>query len=64
MTTTSLKLNKNLHLRARFIADAQAAREQMLQTGTGFDADEVHEHLKAMVNGKKIAQPKLRPWRD
>jgi hypothetical protein len=50
--------------RASFVADAKAAREEMLQTGTGFDADEVHEHLKAMITGKKTSQPKPRPWRD
>ncbi|RLJ68212.1 hypothetical protein [Sulfurisoma sediminicola] len=49
--------------RAGFVAEAQAAREQMLKTGKGYDADEVHAHLKARVAGKKSAKPKARSWR-
>lgn len=50
--------------RAGFVAEATAAREQMVKTGKGYDADEVHSYLKARVAGKKTAKPKARSWRS
>ena len=50
--------------RAAFMAEAQAARERMLRTGKGYDADEVHAYLKARIAGKKSARPKARSWRS
>ena len=50
--------------RAAFMAEAHAAREQMLRTGKGYDADEVHSYLKARIAGKKSAKPKARSWRS
>lgn len=47
--------------RASFVSDAQAARAQMLSTGEGYDAGEVHGYLKARVAGKN-AQPKAKSW--
>lgn len=49
--------------RMRFIADGRAARQEMLDTGKGLDADEVHAFLKAKVAGKKVSKPKVRAWR-
>jgi predicted transcriptional regulator len=49
--------------RASFVSDAQAAREQMLATGKGYDASEVHTYLKARLSGDKPAKPKARSWR-
>lgn len=49
--------------RLRFIAEAKLAREEMLETGQGLDADEVHAYLQAKVEGKKVARPKKRSWR-
>lgn len=50
--------------RARFIADAKAAREEMIQAGTGYEADDVHAFLTAKISGKKgAAKPKARSWR-
>lgn len=48
--------------RLRFIAEAKSAREEMIDTGRGLDADEVHAYLKAKVAGKKVAKPKTRSW--
>jgi hypothetical protein len=48
--------------RLRFIAEAKSAREEMIDTGQGLDADEVHTFLKAKVAGKKVAKPKTRSW--
>lgn len=49
--------------RLRFIAEAKSAREEMIDTGRGLDADEVHAFLKAKVSGRKVAKPKTRSWR-
>lgn len=49
--------------RANFLADAQAARKQMFDTGKGYDADEVDAYIQARVVGKKSAKPKARSWR-
>lgn len=48
--------------RASFLADARAAREQMLVSGEGYEAGEVHAHLKARISGRKVAKPKAKPW--
>jgi len=48
--------------RAGFVNEAQAAREQMLSTGKGYDASEVHAYLKARISGNKSAKPKARSW--
>jgi len=50
--------------RASFVTEAQAAREQMLRTGKGYDAGEVHAYLKARIAGKKSAKPKARSWQS
>jgi antitoxin component of RelBE/YafQ-DinJ toxin-antitoxin module len=50
--------------RARFVAEAQAARRQMLKTGQGFDVDQVHAYLRRRVAGKAGPKPKASPWRD
>lgn len=49
--------------RASFVAEALSAREKMVKTGKGFDAEEVHIYLKARVSGEKTAKPKARSWR-
>ena len=49
--------------RTRFLEDAHVARNDMIKTGKGFDADEVHTYLKAKVTGKKEAKPKAHSWR-
>ena len=41
--------------RARFLAEAQAAREDMLKTGKGFDADQVHAYIRPRIAGNKAA---------
>ena len=49
--------------RARFLDEAHTARNAMMETGKGFDADEVHAYLHARASGKKTAKPKARSWR-
>lgn len=50
--------------RASFVNEAQVAREEMLRTGKGYDASEVHAHLKARIFGNKSAKPKARSWQS
>ena len=49
--------------RLQFIAEAKAAREEMIDTGNGLDADEVHAFLNAKVSGSEFAKPSARSWR-
>ena len=49
--------------RASFVAEALAARSAMLDSGQGYDADEVHAYLQKRVSGRKSARPKAKPWR-
>ena len=50
--------------RASFVADAQAARDEALASGKGYDADEVHAYVKARAAGTKPAKPKAKSWRS
>jgi len=50
--------------RASFVSEAQAAREQMLRTGKGYDAGKVHAYLKARIAGNKPAKPKAISWQS
>lgn len=50
--------------RASFVREAQAARERMLSTGKGFDADEIHSYLKARIAGNNPAKPKAKSWQS
>jgi len=51
-------------LRAGFVAEALAAREQMLRTGKGYDSREVHSYIKARISGNKSAKPKAKSWQS
>jgi len=73
MSTTSLKLPDELQQRAiaaataakrraGFVAEAEAVREEMLKTGKGYDADEVHAYLQARLAGTKPPRPKAKSW--
>jgi predicted transcriptional regulator len=50
--------------RAGFVAQALAARQQMLQSGKGLDADEVHAYMRARISGKKVTKPKAQSWQN
>lgn len=49
--------------RAGFIADAMAARQDMLSSGKGYAATDVHTYLKARLTGKSAKRPESKPWR-
>ena len=75
MATTSLKLPDDLkqraieqaasaaELRQRFINDALAARDQMLKTGEGYDADDVRAYIQARIAGLNPQRPVPKKWR-
>jgi len=50
--------------RSSFVSEAQAARQQMLRTGKGYDASEVHTYLKARIADRSHARLKTTSWRD
>lgn len=64
MVTAIENAAKATEMRASFVADALSARETMLETCKGYDADEVHAYFKARVGGKKATKPKARSWRS
>lgn len=61
MTPTSIKCPDER--RADFVAAAQAALEETLQSGEGFDAKEVHDYLRTKVSDGTTARPRLMSWR-
>jgi hypothetical protein len=40
--------------RAQFVAEAEAARKAMLMSGEGYDAEEVHAHLRKRDGGSGL----------
>lgn len=48
--------------RAGFIADAMVARQDMLSSGNGYAATDVHSYLKARLAGKHVTRPEPKPW--
>ncbi|WP_298013731.1 CopG family transcriptional regulator [uncultured Castellaniella sp.] len=49
--------------RAQFLEQAKAARQQMLDTGLGYAADDVHAYLRERAAGAPAKRPKAHPWR-
>lgn len=50
--------------RSQFVAEAQAARADMLRSGQGFSADAVREHLRQRASGGNPAAPEITSWRS
>ena len=48
---------------AQFIDDATAARAQMLETGMGYDAADVHAYLRERLVNSEARAPDMKPWR-
>ncbi len=51
-------------LRASFVAQAERARKSVLRTGKGYDADQVHAHIRTRLKGQKAVRPRAVSWRD
>jgi predicted transcriptional regulator len=49
--------------RAAFVAEALGAQAQMIDSGKGFDADDVHAWLRARAAGQTARKPRLKSWR-
>jgi predicted transcriptional regulator len=49
--------------RAQFVAEAVAARDEVMATGKAYDAQDVHTWLKARLAGKDAPKPRLKSWR-
>lgn len=49
--------------RSAFVAEALGARAEMINSGKGFDADDVHAWLRARAAGKTARKPRLKSWR-
>lgn len=47
-----------------FLADAEAAYEQMCESGEGYDAGDVHRYIAARARGESIERPQPKPWRE
>ena len=54
---------KAAELRASFVAQADKARKAALRTGKGYEAEAVHEYLRARIKGRPVARPKSVAWR-
>ena len=55
---------KAAEYRANFIEDANAAREQMLSSGKGYDSEDVRAYIHARIEGRKATKPRAKSWRD
>jgi predicted transcriptional regulator len=52
-----------VELRSQLIAQAQAARADMLQSGLGHEANEVRSYLRERLTDKQAVRPDAKPWR-
>jgi len=49
--------------RSEFIAQAQTARAEMLQSGLGYDANDVRSYLRQRLTNNQADRPDAKPWR-
>jgi predicted DNA-binding protein len=49
--------------RRSFLNEALAARKQMLRSGKGYAAHEVHLYMESLAQGKKTSRPRAKAWR-
>ena len=61
--TVGITVGRSRLRRAEFLAQAESAREQMLQTGEGYDADCVHQYIRERLAGGKPSRPQPVKWR-
>ncbi|MGE0014277.1 MAG: hypothetical protein AB7S62_18850 [Azoarcus sp.] len=51
-------------MRAGFVADALASRDETLASGKGYAADEVNAYIRARTDKEAPARPEDKSWRD
>ena len=49
--------------RAQFVGEALEARTEMLDSGQGYDADDVRSHLRKRLTHATAAKPVAKSWR-
>jgi predicted transcriptional regulator len=49
--------------RSQFVAQALAARSQMLQSGVGHDANQVRAFLRQHISNQQTNPPEAKQWR-
>jgi predicted transcriptional regulator len=49
--------------RSQFVAQALAARADMLQSGVGHEAEEVRTYLRQRISDEQTKRPGAKPWR-
>ena len=50
-------------IRAKFVEAALAARAEMLESGMGYEANEVSAYLQQRLQNKNAPRPAAKPWR-
>lgn len=50
--------------RTQFVAQAQAARAEMLNTSRGHDAADVRAYLRARLQDPATTRPAIEPWHE
>lgn len=50
-------------IRAQFVEEALAARSEMLESGAGYEANEVRAYLRQRLRDKDTPRPSAKPWR-
>jgi hypothetical protein len=50
--------------RAAFLSDAVASKAEILKSGKGYSAAEVHAYVRARAGGKAVSRPRAKPWRS
>jgi predicted transcriptional regulator len=51
-------------LRAKFVAQAVAARSEAVDSGKGFSASDVHAYARSRARGQTAPKPKAKSWRS
>jgi predicted transcriptional regulator len=49
--------------RAAFVSEAVAAKAEMIKSGKGYAAADVHAYIRSRAKGKTVAKPKAKSWR-
>ena len=50
--------------RAAFVTHARQARQEMLENGDGYAADDVRAYLRRRLEGGQAVKPSIKPWRE
>lgn len=55
---------ENAQKRASFIADAVAARDAAIESGLGYESEDVYAYLRMRSQGKTASRPKASSWQE